>query len=138
MRIFGRTSSLIGSLAKSASQRSGVSSGKSDPNRTLSCSRVLAYCTSWGGKYFGDQPDRSIYTLGLCVAMLSASSCQGKDGWARMIFNPGKSTATSSMYSGLEYFSRIPPPPGTPAPMPVWPVWNRAIAPSSSITSYRP
>ncbi len=55
-----------------------------------------------------------------------------------MIFSPGKSAATSSMYSGLEYFSRIPPPPGTPAPMPVWPVWNSAIPPSSSIASYRP
>ena len=26
--------------------------------------------------------------------------------------------------------------PGTPAPMPVWPVWKRAMAPVSSITSY--
>src|SRR6266436_1450209 len=137
LRIFGLTSSLTGRAAKSASQRSGVSSGKSEPNRTLSCSSVLAYCTSCGGKYFGDQPDRSMYTPGLWVAMLSASSCQGKDGCARMIFRPGKSAATSSMYSGLEYFSRIPPPPGTPAPMPVCPVWNSAIPPRSSIASYR-
>jgi len=41
-------------------QRSGVSTGKSVPNNTFSLSRVLAYCTRIGGKYFGDQPDRSM------------------------------------------------------------------------------
>jgi hypothetical protein len=39
-----------------------------------------------------------------------------------MIFRSGKSAATSSKYIGLEYFSRIPMPPGMPLPTPVWPV----------------
>lgn len=75
-------------------------------------------------------------TWGLCVATARASSCQGKDGCARMIRSSGKSTATSSTSMGLEYFSRMPPPPGTPAPIPVCPVWNSAGTPSSSIASY--
>src|ERR1022692_3771120 len=82
---------------------------------TLSWSSELAYCTSSGGKYFGDQPDRSMCTVGLCVATASASSCHGNEGWARMIGIPGKSAATSSMSIGLEYLSLIPPPPGAPA-----------------------
>lgn len=69
------------------------------------------------------------------MAIASASSCQGKDGCARMIRSSGKSTAMSSTSIGLEYFSRMPPPPATPAPMPVWPVWNSAGTPSSSIAS---
>ena len=36
----------------------------------------------------------------------------------------GKSTATSSIGIGLPYFSRMPPPPGMPVPMPLWPVWK--------------
>src|SRR5690606_10254031 len=60
LRIFGRTSSLMSRLSKSRRHRSGVSSGKSDPKSTLSCSSEFACCTSCGGKYFGDQPDRSM------------------------------------------------------------------------------
>ena len=40
--------------------------------------------------------------LYLIVATASASSCQGKDGCARMIFRSGKSAATSSTHIGLE------------------------------------
>jgi hypothetical protein len=47
----------------------------------------------------------------------------------------GKSTATSSTWIGLEYFSRMPMPPGMPEPTPVWPVWKSAMAPSSAIAS---
>ncbi len=47
---------------------------------TLSLSKVLAYWTSCAGKYFGDQPDRSMCTSGLCAATASASSCHGNDG----------------------------------------------------------
>src|SRR5581483_5881134 len=78
-RIFSLTSGLMSSLAKSASQRSGVSSGKSEPNSTLSCSSEFAYCTRIGGKYFGDHPDRSMCTCCLCRATASASSCHGND-----------------------------------------------------------
>src|ERR1700728_2459248 len=49
----------------------------------------------------------------------------GEGGGARMIFKSGKSAATSSTYIGLEYFSRIPMPPGMPLPTPVCPVWNK-------------
>ena len=59
-KIFSLTSGLMSSFAKSASQRSGVSSGKSEPNSTLSASSEFAYCTRIGGKYFGDHPDRSM------------------------------------------------------------------------------
>ena len=76
-----------------------------------------------------------MYTLGLCTAMASASSCQGNEGWARMMSSSGKSAATSSMHIGLEYFRRTPPPPGMPAPIPVVPEWNSAIRPASAITS---
>ena len=48
----------------------------------------------------------------------------------------GKSAATSSTWIGLEYFRRMPPPPGTPEPMPLWPVWNSAGSPAASIASY--
>lgn len=78
--ISGRTSGLISRFSKSRIQRSGVIAGKSEPNSTLSRSSVLAYRTSSGGNYFGDQPDKSMYTRGLCVAIASASSCQGNDG----------------------------------------------------------
>ena len=37
---------------------------------------------------------------------------------------------------GLEYLSLTPPPPGMPAPMPVWPVWKRPSRPAAAITSY--
>ena len=40
-------------------QRSGVSTGQSEPNSTRSWSKVRAYWTSCGGKYLGAQPDRS-------------------------------------------------------------------------------
>src|SRR6185312_7601525 len=102
LRIFGRTWSLRSSFSKSASHRSGVISGKSEPNSTLSCSSELACRTSCGGKYLGDQPDRSMYTLALWVATAIASSCQGTDGCAMMIVNSGKSAATASSRMGLE------------------------------------
>ena len=48
--ISGRTSGLMSRFSKSLIHRSGVMAGKSDPNRTLSRSRVLAYRTShWHG-----------------------------------------------------------------------------------------
>ena len=74
-------------------------------------------------------------TCGLCIAIEIASSCHGNDGWARTIFSVGKSTATSSTWIGLEYLSRMPPPPGRPEPTPEWPVWKSAGSPASSITS---
>ena len=52
-----------------------------------------------------------------------------------MMSSSGKSAATSSTHIGLEYFSRTPPPPGMPAPIPVVPVWKSAISPASAITS---
>ena len=39
-----------------------------------------------------------------------------------MMVMSGKSTATSSICMGLEYFSRSPPPPGMPVPMPECPL----------------
>src|SRR6185369_11119571 len=60
LRINGRTSGLIGSFSNSASQRSGRITGLSLPNSTRSFSSVLAYWTSLGSKYLGDQPDKSI------------------------------------------------------------------------------
>src|SRR5579864_9211601 len=68
-RIRGLTSSRNGAASKSAIQRSAVIIGWSEPNNTLFLSRVLAYCTSSGGKYFGDHPERSIKTCCLCSAM---------------------------------------------------------------------
>ena len=47
----------------------------------------------------------------------------------------GKSTATSSISIGSPYFSRIPPPPRMPVPMPEWPVWKIAGSLYSLITS---
>ena len=58
--ISGRTSGLMLRFSKSVIHRSGVITGKSVPNSTLCRSRLPAYCTSWGEKYFGDQPDRSM------------------------------------------------------------------------------
>src|SRR3990172_7227311 len=78
-RISGRTSSLNGACSKSASQRSGVISGKSEPKRTFVRSCVFAYLTSCGGKYFGDQPERSIHTFSLWRQTEIASSCHGKE-----------------------------------------------------------
>ncbi len=77
-------------------------SGKSVPNRTLSCRTELAIRTSDSGKYFGDQPERSMNTLALCVAIELASSCHGTEGWAMMICSSGKSAATASSRRGLE------------------------------------
>ena len=76
-----------------------------------------------------------MYTWALCMATLSASSCQGNDGCARTMGIAGKSTATSSTYIGFEYLSRIPPPPGMPDPIPECPVWNTAGSPDSAIAS---
>ena len=60
----------------------------------------MAARTSCGGKYFGSQPDRSMYTLALWVAIEMAESCHGTDGWARMTVSVGKSAATSSSSIG--------------------------------------
>ena len=110
-----RTSSLKPASAKSFSQRSGVISGKSLPNRMRSFSSVFAYCTSCGGKYFGLQPDRSIQMFGLCIASEIASSCHGHDGWATTICMSGKAIATSSSSIGFEFCRRRPPPQRMPA-----------------------
>src|SRR2546430_6562679 len=59
-RISGRTLSLISIFSKSESQRSGAIIGQSEPKRTFVFNSVLEYCTRIFGKYFGDQPDRSI------------------------------------------------------------------------------
>ena len=96
---------------------------------------MFAYCTSVGEKYFGDQPDRSMYTVGLCRQIEMASSCQGNDGCAMMIGSSGKSTATSSIGIGLPYFRRMPPPPGMPVPMPLCPVWKSTGSRASANTS---
>src|SRR6202161_670050 len=135
LRISGFTSGLISSVSKSLNHRSGLITGQSEPNSTLCLSRLFAYLTRIGGKYLGDHPDRSMYTFGLCWATDSASSCQGNEGWARMIGMSGKSTATSSMYMGLEYLSRMPAPPGILEPTPVCPVWKSAGSPDSAIAS---
>src|SRR5580693_340318 len=118
LRISSCTSGLNPASLKSLIHRSGAIRGKSDPNSILRLSWVFAYCTSCGGKYFGDQPDKSMYTLGLCRHTDNASSCHGQDGCAMMIFMAGKSAATSSRYMGFEYLRRRPPPPGMPLPMP--------------------
>ena len=93
--------------------------GKSLPNSIFVLSNVLAYCTRFAGKYFGDQPERSMYTFGLCRQTERASSCHGNEGWASTMGRSGKSTATSSTNIGFEYFNRMPAPPRTPAPTPV-------------------
>src|SRR5215218_3789667 len=80
--IFGRTSSRKGASAKSLSQRSGLITGKSEPNSTLSWSRVLAYWIREGEKYFAEKPERSMYTFALCIATDNISSCQGQEGCA--------------------------------------------------------
>ena len=110
-------------------------SGKSEPKSTFVRSWVFAYWTSCGGKYFGDQPERSIQTFCLCRHTEIASSCQGNDGCASTIWSSGKSAATSSRHIGFEYLSRNPPPPGTPVPMPLCPEWKSAGSPASAITS---
>ncbi len=60
LRTSGRTSGLMSSLSKSLSQRSGRMTGQSEPNSILCFSRELTYLTRIGGKYLGDQPERSI------------------------------------------------------------------------------
>src|SRR5262249_53032738 len=59
-RISGRTSGLMSSLSKSLNQRSGRMTGQSEPNSTLCFNKLFAYLTRIGGKYLGDQPDKSI------------------------------------------------------------------------------
>ena len=110
-------------------------SGKSEPKSTFARSCVFAYWTSCGGKYFGDQPDRSIQTFCLWRQTEIASSCQGNDGCASTIWSSGKSAATSSRHIGFEYLRRNPPPPGTPVPIPLWPLWKSAGSPASAMAS---
>ena len=52
-----------------------------------------------------------------------------------MIGISGKSTATSSIGIGWPYFRRMPPPPGMPVPMPLWPVWKSTGSFASANTS---
>src|SRR6516162_3586882 len=59
-RISGCTSGLMSSFSKSLNQRSGRMTGQSEPNSTLCFNNVFAYLTRIGGKYLGDQPDKSI------------------------------------------------------------------------------
>src|SRR4030095_7968008 len=108
----------------------------SDPKRTFVFRRLFAYCTRVGEKYFGDQPERSMYTVGLCRQTEMASSCHGNDGCAMMIGISGKSTATSSIGIGCPYFSLIPAPPRPPVPIPLWPVWNRTGSRAAEKISY--
>ena len=100
-----------------------------------SFSKVFAYCTSCGGKYFGLQPERSIHTLGLCMASEIASSCQGQLGCATMIWMSGNAIATSSSSIGFEFCSRSPPRQRMPDPMPEWPLWKTAGSLYSLMTS---
>ena len=60
LRMSGRTSSLISILSKSDNQRSGLIIGQSEPKSTFFLRSVLQYWTRIFGKYFGDQPDRSM------------------------------------------------------------------------------
>ncbi len=75
-------------------------------------------------------------TCGLCRQMEIASSCHGNDGCASTIGMSGKSTATSSIGSGLPYFRRMPPPPRMPVPIPLCPVWKMTGRRASAKTSY--
>ena len=108
--------------------------GPSDPKSTFLPNIELLDLPSISGKYFGAYPDKSIKTLGFCRATAKASSCQGNEKCVRIIFISGESTATSSVYIGLEYFSRIFIPPGSPDSIPVCLVWKRATPPFFAIT----
>src|SRR5699024_2526361 len=83
--ISGTASSLMPSCSKSPIHRSGVMSGKSEPNSALCLSIDPIARVSCGGKYFGDHPDRSMKTLALWVAIEIEASAHGTDGWARII-----------------------------------------------------
>ena len=87
LRISGRTSSLSPACSKSASQRSGVISGKSEPNRTLVSQqrvRVLHELRREVLRRPAGEVDVDLRACG--VATEIASSCHGNDGCARMIF----------------------------------------------------
>ena len=71
----------------------------------------MAYCTRLRREVLRRPAGEVDVDLRLVQATDSASSCQGNDGWARMIGMSGKSTATSSRSIGLEYFRWMPPPP---------------------------
>jgi hypothetical protein len=60
LRMSGRTSSLISIFSKSDNQRSGLIIGQSEPKSTFFLRSVLQYWMRIFGKYFGDQPDRSM------------------------------------------------------------------------------
>ena len=75
-------------------------------------------------------------TFALWVAIEIACACHGTEGWARITVSPGWSAATSSSSNGSEKRSLMPRPPGRPAPMPFWPVWNSAGTPSSSSAAH--
>ena len=65
--------------------------------------------TRSGANRRGDQPERSIHVLGLCMATASCSSCQGHAGCAITIWRFGKSAATVSRWIGRESSSFMPP-----------------------------
>src|SRR6202011_4133795 len=60
LKMPGFTSSRMAIFSTSDIQRSGVSTGKSVPKSILCFSSVFAYWMRIGGKYFGDQPDKSM------------------------------------------------------------------------------
>src|ERR1700729_3013395 len=60
LRMSGRTSALISIFSKSDNQRSGLIIGQSEPKSAFFLRSVLQYWTRIFGKYFGDQPDRSM------------------------------------------------------------------------------
>ncbi len=71
-------------------------------------------------------------TLGLWFAIEIDDAARGTDGCARITVSAGKSAATSSTSIGSDSRSLMPRPPGRPAPILVWPLWNRAGTPSDS------
>src|SRR5699024_11516132 len=60
LRMSGRTSSLIGKPLNAVNHFVGGISGYSVPNKTLCFSMLLDGRTNASGKYFGDQPAKSI------------------------------------------------------------------------------
>ena len=69
--------------------------------------RSLSRADKLRREYFGDEPDKSMYTFSLWGATEIASSCQGPR-MGEDDRHSGKSAATSSTRIGFEYFSRMP------------------------------
>ena len=111
LMISGRNSSLIAIFSKSDSQRSGVIMGQSEPNKPFCAGSNCNISPKCLGNIWRP-PDRSIRHLVYAAPRPAPLPAKGMRG-ARMIFISGKSTATSSIYIGFEYF-RHPFPPGIP------------------------